>query len=166
MTAFAGVRYLGLDEQFNLLAIDADDGFGAIAVATENQLVGLQAGGACEHCCGAWTFGALVKAGVYGNFSESDILIAEQNIPAVALGARFNQDSDDLSFVGEALLGANYCLGAGFSLRAGYQLTWLHGVALAPEQLAGNAVPFVPLGVDTDGEALYHGAYLGLGWTR
>ena len=56
---------------------------------------------------------------------------------------------------------------AGFSVRAGYQLTFINGVTLAPDLFGNTSVNgFEPPDMDSDSNVLYDGAYLGLGWSR
>ena len=167
VTLLLGARFISLDEQLGVTAQDETDGDASLNIDADNYLFGVQAGGVFSRTCGRWTFGATAKAGVFANFSEADFSILEADGTALPFADRVSLDSGEGSFVGEAILGVDYCLGAGFSLRAGYQLTWLHGVALASEQFsnADYQTGFAPT-FNADGQVLYDGGYLGLGWTR
>ena len=49
-----------------------------------------------------------------------------------------------------------------WSVRVGYNVIGLGGLALAPDQLDFTLTPSSGTGLATNGFALYHGAYLGL----
>jgi hypothetical protein len=167
VTLLAGLRFISIDEELGLLAEDSDDGIGLLSIDANNYLFGPQIGGAYDRTCGRWTFSAIAKAGVLVNFSEANIWLYEEDVNNDPFTGYCKCENNDVAFVGELLIGGSYHLGAGFSLQAGYQLTWINGVVLAPD-LFGNNSPdaFVPPAITTDSDALYDGAYLGLGWTR
>ena len=99
---------------------------------------------------------ALAKAGVYGNAVglTNDYADTVRSYSA-------SSSSGHVAFVGELGLMASYRLSDHLSARVGYQLLWLDGVAVGPEQisstdfLSGSAA-FKP------GTAFYHGANVGL----
>lgn len=170
VSLLAGLRFVSIDEDLFLQAedeTDGPDGIGRLTIDANNYLIGPQVGGVFERCCGRWSFGAIGKIGVFANFAEADVRVLEQNGTAAPFNGLCRCSNDDVSFLAETILGASYCLGAGFSVRAGYQLTWISGVSLAPDLFGNTAVNgFVPPDMDSDSDVLYDGAYIGLGWSR
>jgi len=96
------------------------------------------------------------KAGVYSNTANVDAAFPQAG-PAAVFTARGNR----AAFVGEAKIGLNYHLTDCLALRVGYQMMWLEGVALLPEQLDDLAVPLLGQ-ADMDGRPIYHGYHVGL----
>ena len=92
---------------------------------------------------------SFLKAGVYYNHLDSTFFL--ESGPTLL---EFNESLDRTAFVGELGLLGVYEWSDNWALRAGYQLLWLEGVALSPEQ-------FVSL--DTSG-LFAHGAVVGVEW--
>jgi len=133
---------------------------------TSNHLYGLQIGAdgrLWER--GRFSIHGQVKAGIYDNHAEQTTavsVIAKQVSTASAT-------TDRVAFVGETGLHCEYRLTNALLLKAGYELIWLEGVALAPGQIQetytttkilDNSVR--ALGVNCDSGVFYHGATLGL----
>ena len=135
--------------------------------ARTTGLLGWQIGADAQYNCDGWTIGLVGKAGVYVNFAERDLGLRD-NAVNPDLIVRTEGNSSEIAFVGEAMLGITRHLGCGLRLRGGYQLMWMHGVALAPEQLGNTAggAGFAPPSVDVDGSIFYDGGYVGLEWHR
>ncbi len=78
--------------------------------------------------------------------------------------------TDHAAFVGSLALTGKYAITANLSARAGYQLLWIDGVALAPDQIAVSNPDIVPAHsyatVSTSGSPFYHGAFVGLEFQR
>ena len=71
------------------------------------------------------------------------------------------------AFVGETGLQCKYQLAKGLLLRAGYEVIWLQGVALAPGQIQETYTTLGPvhvqaLGVNCGSGVFYHGTTAGL----
>jgi hypothetical protein len=148
---FAGFRWLQLDE--NLIDRDVNSAF--YGVGTQNDLYGFQLGAEAlllEHCRGCLEWHAGVKAGVYYNHTARRI---------TAPYPFSHGSADETAFCGEATITATYRLTNWASIRAGYQLLCLSGVALASEQ-PPIIDPYVPFPVDAEGDLYYHGALVGL----
>lgn len=105
------------------------------------------------------------KAGVYGTNADQELsqltLTPDPNDgDARQKQALASGDRSRTSFIGEADLTASYKLTGHVTLRGGYQLLWVNGVALASEQL-GAIDPItgpVASGIDSDSDVFYHGA--------
>lgn len=169
LTLIGGLRYLNVDESFRLASIDATDGNGLLTIDTENHALGLQIGALLEHETCRWRFGLSAKGGVFGNLSESDLFLFDSNYSGLdSVAVSVEQDDEDIGFIGELNLTANYHLCGGISVRGGYQVMWIDGVALAAEQVGNGAAPgaFQAPSIDSDGSVLYDGGFIGLQWIR
>jgi len=183
-----GVRYVYLLEDFQYLTIGGDEdpvqpglqsrGSMDYDIQARNSLTGFQIGG------DLWTtlipgvrIGADLKAGIYGNYANQSTLIeATTTNPAQTNFYREDVDGNDLAMIAEANLMWIYHLGPHWTVRAGYTLLYLEGVALAPENF--NATPpniLTPAGggafnstrvptISDGGNAFYHGGFAGVEW--
>jgi hypothetical protein len=79
-----------------------------------------------------------------------------------AIGPAFGsaETETDLAFAGEVAVTAVYQWSDQLALRAGYQLLWLEGVAIASDQAAATNV-IAQNGIDPTGGVFFHGALLG-----
>jgi hypothetical protein len=73
--------------------------------------------------------------------------------------------SSPTAFLGEIGLTGDCRLTSGWSLRGGYRLLWIDGVALATDQVAASDFVF-HRGMAPHGGAFYHGAFAGLQYVR
>lgn len=133
---------------------------------TSNNLFGFQIGVDGEILKrGRFSINGLVKAGIYDNNAEQTTavsVIAKQVSSASAT-------TNHAAFIGETGLQCKYQVADGLLVRAGYQVIWLEGVALAPGQIQEtytttkileNTVQ--ALGVNCNSGVFYHGATVGL----
>jgi hypothetical protein len=90
---------------------------------------------------------SFLKAGVYYNHIDSTTFVS-----AGQVFVEFQDSVDRTAFVGELGLLGVYEWSDNWALRAGYQLLWLEGIALAPEQFGS---------LDTSG-LFAHGAVIGV----
>ena len=156
----AGIRTVGIDEEFNYFAqgANATTNNGAYRIQTQNDMLGLQLGAETfwQHC--RWRAGARGKVGPYINWAEQD-----SQVEAVLNANRVSRDetanSNHLAFFGEVNLFGAYQLRHNLALVAQYDLMWANQIALAPEQ-----VTFVrnPPGIVNGGSLFYQGMNLGL----
>lgn len=151
-----GFRYLELDESGGASLVNAATPFD-YQVVTLNRLYGAQLG------LHAWLWNsdfvsidATGKAGVYGNHAAHDSTIRSGGATLEAGG-----HDDRAAFVGEIGVSGVALLTKHLSLRSGYRLLWLDGVAVASDQL-GSSDYFSETGFNGAGEVFYHGAYVGL----
>lgn len=137
------------------------------ATNTFNDLYGMQVGADSflYDGGGPWRIEGLGKAGVYYNNAVQSSAYA-RNIPGtdptmLGVGTNIGQ----VAFVGELGATGVYDLNDFWSLRAGYAIFWLGGLALAPNQL--NAQQLCPDNAvsgstDTGGSVVVQGITLGL----
>jgi hypothetical protein len=123
-----------------------------------NRLYGGQAGAALTLVNrGAARIDSVMKAGLYGNAASNRFTVAQVIGPAFGTG----DSSGQVAFAGEIGIVGVYQWTDHIALRGGYQLLWLDGVALAPDQVAATQILSAD-GIDTTGDAFYHGALLGV----
>ena len=97
---------------------------------TTNNLYGFQIGADGKLLeRGRFSIDGLVKAGIFDNNAEesTEISDAKQQRPASA-------STNHAAFVGETGLQCQYQVTKGLLLKAGYEVIWLQGVALAPDR--------------------------------
>ncbi|NND98529.1 MAG: hypothetical protein HKN47_14510 [Pirellulaceae bacterium] len=151
-----GFRYLELSERANASLINASVPFDYYSV-TDNRLYGAQIGAkACLWNDRLVSLNLVGKAGIYGNDASHDSLITSGTATLTA-----NGDGSPTSFIGEIGLRGGLCLTDTITLRGGYNLLWLDGVAVASDQLSSSDY-FAGTGFDGSGDLFYHGASVGL----
>jgi len=175
-----GVRYLSIDEQFDLASrgrinVFDDDGnlvadgllSGDYFIRTHNDLVGIQIGADLMQRNCKWSYGVRVKAGPFVNFSDQ-FSRAVSSAPDDPFATQTLNESrvdrqDQVSLVGEVGFVGTYHIRPNLALRASYDFMWVTGLALAPAQLTFDTNP--PAAIQTEGTAFYHGLSLGAEWT-
>jgi hypothetical protein len=166
VTMLAGFRWLNLHEKL-VGALDPP------TVRTEppfwngtttNNLYGFQIGADGKLFeRGRFSIDGLVKAGIFDNDAEQTTAVS-----VIAKQVRTGSASTNhAAFVGETGLQCKYQLTKRLLLRAGYEVIWLQGVALAPGQVQETYITLLPmavqaLGVNCNSGVFYHGATAGL----
>ncbi len=171
----AGVRYFKLDEQFRLRTVvnypDPNGGIVPVTgnmqydVGTSNSMTGAEIGG------DLWTtmvpgvrLGVSSKVGLFGNRATS-----HTNIAAATLGAPVVEllAADSVSLVAEANFNMLWRVNQHWTIKSGYELLYVDGVALAPENFHSGA-PFAggsggrTPAINVNGDVFLHGLNLGL----
>ena len=167
VTVLAGVRYLDLDDRIlvsqrtTASGIDATqqlDGF--------NDLLGFQIGGdAVLVQRDRFSLDTGLKAGIYGDHARN---FFAYDSTALGVHGTSGASASNTAFCGEIGITATYDLTKRLSLRGGYQLLWLDGVALASQQPILNPPPLIhtATSVGTNGDVFYNGAFIGLEYRR
>ena len=177
-----GLRYLSLDEGFHFqsrgLAAPLDDQGEIITVAavsgdylilSHNDMVGFQVGMESIHRKCRWEWGFRAKAGPMINFSDQNTLIRndvpEDTDPFHTTNVSLFHvvRAEEISLILEGGAVGAYKLRPNFTLRAAYDLMWVTGLSMAPEQIGfdlGRAAE-----VNTNGKLFSHGLTMGLEWT-
>lgn len=128
---------------------------------TTNNLYGVQVGiDANVLQLDRFSLGGRLTFGLFDNNARQSTGVSIQKIvyPSAAT-------ANSAAFVGEAGLQLKYRVANGLSLKAGYELLWLVGVALAPAQIEQtNAAPadVRALGVNHGSNVLFQGVTCGL----
>lgn len=166
----AGFRYLHLQETFNIDAErqqttpgPTDTESGSYHVRTHNDLYGAHVGARVRRWGPRLGWEAVGKAGMFGNGAQQ-----EQFVLDWAEGGSFprrsltSAASGQVAFVGELNVTGIYRLTDVWSVRAGYNLLWIAGVALAPDQLDFTYLPTSGSQIRSDGTVFLHGVSSGL----
>ena len=157
-----GLRYLNLDEDFQLFSEDVEDPdpdqIGIYEVEVQNKLFGAQIGAQAVYPLSpSVSLAVLGKLGIYANVAEQDTDFFD------GVGPNEFETSEDrtgLATVAEFDVTGTYNISENASVSIGYKLMQLSGVAVAPRQFARAATFDSFSQLDTEGSALYHGAFL------
>jgi len=129
-------------------------------VWTRNDLYGGQLGARWRCCHGGWSWEATGKGGLYGNSEgEKQTVVDFPNFPLRPLTSG---SGSTLSFVGELNLSGIYQLNDVWGIRAGYNVMWIEGVALAPDQLDFSFTSTSGSQIQRNGGIFLHGVNIGL----
>jgi len=163
MEWLVGFRYLNLGENFSLTSYDDAESVSTYAVRTRNQLYGAQVGGRLRRCVGRWSFEGTGKAGLFGNdarqYSDAIVDFPDNFEVRPATWASRTQ----VAFAGELNFTGIYQINNVWGLRAGYNLLWLEGLALAPDQLDFTNLDGISgTGIASSGGVFMHGVSVGL----
>ncbi|MFA6075611.1 MAG: hypothetical protein WCV63_05805 [Negativicutes bacterium] len=131
---------------------------------TTNNLYGLQIGVDGKILkLGNFSLDGVLKTGIFDNYAtqSTGVSIKKTVYPSEATTNQF-------AFVCEVGLTIKYQVGYGVELKAGYEVLWLDGIALAPGQIqktyaAPNDVH--ALGINSGSNVLFQGATCGLGYS-
>lgn len=154
ITALAGFRWVEFRDRLQM------DAFGDTYQlwTTRNHLYGGQVGLDCSLIGGAsWELGLVAKAGLFGNAARGrgeapGLPFLTQELT----GAR-------VAFLGEVGLHSTVQLTERWAVRCGYQVLWLQGIALAPDQVPRFDLPIHANSTFTTVGGLFaHGASIGL----
>ena len=174
----AGLRYTRLNEYFSHNTRVADGGFLDFDLATQNDAIGAQIGTDLFVCVSPrFKVGAEIEGGVYGNNARSLANVRTLEVddvnPAIQTAAHpINNEAlseSDVAFIGEASAIAMFRVTPRLTIRGGYTVMFMDGMALASENLNVNQSPFGNVNrspnLSTNGEVFYHGANAGITWT-
>ncbi len=151
-----GFRYLELDERSNASLQNAPIPFSS-ADSTRNRLYGGQVGAQGWLICrDRISWDVVGKAGIYSNQAANASTVSSGTATLTSDGR-----GSPTALVGELGTNGAYCLTDHLSLRGGYRLLWVDGVALVSDQLASSNF-FTGSGFDGSGNVFYHGATAGL----
>jgi len=161
---FAGFRWIELHEDFALTMPETSGIFNPGTVQgtnAENHLYGFQLGAnGLLLNKGRFQLEGVIKAGIFGNRATHDTFAFVEG------GKGFTRDvrgeTSRTAFVGELKFAGKYRISDCLSARAGYQLMWIDGVALAPNQFYTTVVSPNTATVHTNATPFYHGAFVGV----
>jgi hypothetical protein len=162
-SVLVGARYFRLRED---LIYNTRTALGGMdyRLKTDNDLVGAQLGGDTYLCITPrLKVGAEVEAGVYGTASSQRTTM----VSTIGPNLREYDRDNDVAFLSEAGVSALFRATSQLTLRVGYQVMYVDGVALAVDNF-NTASPFSARNsfLDNSGDVFYHGATLGFEWTH
>ncbi|MCE9631239.1 MAG: BBP7 family outer membrane beta-barrel protein [Planctomycetia bacterium] len=157
-----GFRYVSVEESalLNLKSCDCEGPYVPYGVRTSNNMFGGQVGTRGRLTWERWAFEGWAKAGLMGTLERQsqDALVDYLGVlqrPASSSAAT------EVGFIGDINLSTIYRLTDTWGIRAGYNLIWIGGVALAPDQFSFAADG--PITTVANGGGIFlHGASLGL----
>lgn len=157
-TLLAGFRYLALDEDLRTRFDLPFDIFPPIDahIDTANRLYGGQVGATgLLWAAGPVQIQSALKAGVFGNSARNGARLV---VPGDSISF-FGTHGSQVAFVGDLNFTGVLQLTDHWSLRGGYQLLWVSGVALSTDQYPFVSHHFIPdAQVVTTGDVFFHGA--------
>jgi len=164
LTLLAGFRYVELNERSLAMALDLGGGATAdFSVSAFNALYGFQVGADAL----LWSRGGRLRLegtgriGAYNNRASNRSSLVLTGGPDYLASAA----TDHAALVGELGLSLVYQFTPRFGARAGYELLWIDGAALASEQLAATRLADGIGDIDPLGSAFFHGATVSLEYT-
>lgn len=153
-----GVRHVSFDDSFLMRATDAGR-TSNYSIRTDSDWSGMQIGAFYEQCLtGGLCFRSQMKLGLGQNDVQQAVLLRDNNNTVTLRNFR-NGDSDH-TWLAELDVGLMYRLNR-VTIRAGYELLWLDGVALAPDQFQNNSAG-ANAAISANGRFLATGFYAGL----
>lgn len=157
-----GVRWAGLEESAQLAITPG--GYpqaNTYDVQTSSNLFAAQVGTRGRWAWQNWAFEGWMKIGIAGSVLSQSQSMFDQLTPQPY---RWPRSSDDLGMGMIADMNASliYRLTETWGLRLGYNLFWLTGVALAPDQFDWSASTAASTGIVHDASMLLSGASAGL----
>lgn len=158
-TVLAGFRWIELSEDF-ATTFATGGNTSSYLIDVDNQLWGFQVGALANYRGNGWGLDAWGKVGIFANWADQSTY---EDLAALAGGTSSVGASDqNAAFAGDLGVALVWNMTDRLSARIGYQLLWLEGVALAPDQL-DNSNPSIPLAtLDNSGGVFYHGGIVGL----
>jgi hypothetical protein len=159
-----GLFWAGLDEQAALQVTAAPgDTATAYRVATASNLVGGQLGGRGRWTWDRFSFEGSLKAGLGGAWLEQSASpITSSLVPGFEYRRGQRSLDTGMGFLSSLNATASYRFTDTWGLRVGYNLAWLSGVALAPNQWDFTDTTASGTAVRGAGGVFLHGANLGL----
>lgn len=160
-----GIRYLRLNENLNIASTNVASQVDAIYdIDVDNNLYGLQVGARARgQRSSRWGWEAVCKAGIYGNdVTQNQSILDELGAGPPDVDRNINSTESEVSFVGELSFIPMYRLNDMWTLRGGYNLLWIEGVALAPDQVDFTNTASSGTSLDTSGGVFAHGFSAGL----
>ena len=161
----AGFRYVGFEDAasitMNCCVTDTSERAVNYAVRTRNNMFGAQVGNRTRWTWERWAFESWAKAGLLGNAQEQlqnplvDYTGFQQR---PALSSR----GSEVGFVADVNMSVIYRLTSVWGIRAGYNLFWLQGLALAPNQFSFANTSVAGTQLASGGNLFMNGANLGL----
>ena len=154
-TVFAGFRYLELDEHFHA-DLDAAVLPTTYDTETQNRLYGLQVGtesSLFNHGC--WSFDGTAKLGIFANASAQNT-----TLDTGVVTVNSNDRNDGATFLAELGIMGRRAISRNADFMVGYNAMWIETVTLASDQVGATNF-FTGTGIDDNGGAFYHGAFIG-----
>lgn len=129
----AGVRYLELNEKYDINGASSAVSASDYLVTTQNHLIGPQLGVRGQWQISRLQFDIESKAGIFANSAAEHQTVGDINNTILIRDASAN--NTELSFVGEVSAYVTYPVFSWLTGKLGYSGIWVSDLALAPNQL-------------------------------
>jgi hypothetical protein len=164
-SGYFGLAKIDLNEDAHILGLGPETTRGEYDVDVVNDLFGVQAGGEKLEQYTHWQWGFRGRVGSFWDSTERHSSFISTIDPIGAVGPTTTNrvqaiEKDTLAILLEGGVFAAYQIHPNATVRAGYDLLWLHGVAQASGNLGLPVGTFTPLEINDD--AFYHGGSVGL----
>ncbi|MEZ6072862.1 MAG: BBP7 family outer membrane beta-barrel protein [Pirellulales bacterium] len=140
-----------------------------LAIDTDNDMVGVQLGmlGQFLDRSRIWV-DFEIKGSINHNQTSQSTSYTYTDNNNVTMSYLTSRDESRTTFTGEISLAANCNFTRTLTLRGGYNVLWVGGLALAEENIPGNVTDLTagPGTLFNDGELFFHGPFLGLTWVH
>lgn len=165
-----GLRYISLNEDFHFLGESegiVDDvpfeGLGRYSIAADNNMFGFQIGADLLQHGRNWSWGFQAKAAPLINVSEQGSLFQAAGDPRfLSRDVSWTDDNAEVAFLGEFGAIGKYFITPNVTVFASYDLAWLFGVALAPEQIQRQIPVDTTPEIRDEGTVFMHGMTMGM----
>ena len=161
----AGFRYVGVEEQASIVTdccvIDGSRIPVPYTVRTRNNAFGAQIGNRTRWTWANWAFEGWAKAGLLGN-AEEQLQSPLVDFTGFQQRPALSSTGGQVSFIGDINTSIIYRLTDVWGIRAGYNLIWIDGLALAPNQFDFTTTDASGTRLVSGGGMFMHGANLGL----
>ena len=155
-----GARYLHLTDEFNIHSTDNDGTISDYNIRARNNLFGAQVGARLAGNTEQWGWEVTGKTGLFGNAAESHQFVGDNNNATVLRDTSTNRGA--VAFVGDINTSVVWHMSRTWSLRGGYNLMWIEGVALGGNQLDFTFDADSGQRINRSGGVFLHGANVGL----
>jgi hypothetical protein len=132
-STLAGLRYFHLNEKVMLTATDSDSGTSDWTARSQSDLIGAQLGIRNGRFCDRWGWELTVKTGLYCSVTHQQQTMLDNDNTLVLSHSSTRAFSG--AFIGDINFVCFRQLSNVWSLRAGYYVMCVEGLALAPDQL-------------------------------
>jgi len=154
----AGLRLISYEEKFGYTSFNATNGDnGSLQIRAENNMFGIQGGADWIDEHELWDWGLKLKLGLFGNAARQRSQLV--TTPDNAVERDRSAHSGQLAVVGETGLNGTYRIRPNMYLKAGYDVIWIQGIALAPTQATFD--PAGPESIDAHDFTVMMGATFG-----
>jgi hypothetical protein len=159
-----GTRWMHLDEEFLFEGFTTTDASSTFTVA-RNDLIGAHIGFMAllpVDCRMSVRFDG--RAGGFTNLARQRTHITTFDVTTATQTLDYEEfiRSDHGAFVGQGSLVVDYRLTCHVALYAGYEVMWVDGLVLAPEQFNPQFPTQREVRINNNGDVLYHGALAGV----
>ena len=158
-----GFRWAGFNDVANL-HVDASqptNNDGTYSITTNSQMLGPQIGFKTKRRWNNWSIQGWTKATLAGTFLNADSAPIETLAGGIPYRSQISTRDVGVGFIGDMNYSLVRRLNDNWSLRAGYNLIWISGVALAPNQFDFTNTTTSGTTLANTGNVFLHGANLG-----